>query len=77
MYCPTTQDLKVFKVQRARFCNLFDLPHDTTFTKEWLMSIVNAEPASSIEYNNKSFQTTFTMKYLAKQMLLMEHHVYT
>ena len=77
MHSQSSQDLKVFKVQRARFCNLFNLPHDTTFTKEWLMSIVNGEPASFIDYNNKPYPITFTMKFLAKQMLLMEHHIYT
>jgi len=76
MQTPTDHETKVFKVQRTRFCNLFNVPEDTQFTKEWLISVVNSDPASLIEYNNKQYQITFTMKYLAKQMLFMEFHTF-
>ena len=77
MYCPTAQDLKVFKVQRTRFCNIFNVSNDTPFTKDWLLSIVKANVDDPIDYEGCNYPATFPMKFLAKQILLMEFHTYT
>ena len=77
MYCPTAQDLKVFKVQKTRFCNIFNVSPDTSFTKDWLLSIVNANVNDVIDYEGTTYPITFPMKFLAKQILLMEYHTYT
>lgn len=73
---PTPHELKIYQVQRGRFCTMLNTSPTTEFTKDFLLSIVNGEPASIITFNNTSIPITFTMIFLARQILSFDHHVY-
>ena len=73
---PTPQEAKVFKVQKTRFCNLWNLPNDHSFDKDFLLDIIKRELTDTIKYNDIDVPVTFSMIYLAKEILRYEHNHY-
>lgn len=68
---------RINHVKRVRFGNLWGLGPDHVYTKEFLMQIVNSELMDSINYNDRDVPLTFSMKYLAKELLKVDYHTFT
>ena len=68
---------RINHAKRVRFGNFWDLGPDHVYTKEFLMQIVNSELIDSINYNDKVVPVTFSMKYLAKELLKVDYHTFT
>ena len=68
---------RINHVKRVRFGNLWGLGPDHEYTKEFLMQIVNSELMDSINYNDRDVPLTFSMRYLAKELLKVDYHTFT
>ena len=68
---------RINHVKRVRFGNLWGLGPDHEYTKEFLMQIVNSELMDSINYNDRGVPLTFSMRYLAKELLKVDYHTFT
>jgi len=68
---------RINHVKRVHFGNFWGLGPDHVYTKEFLMQIVNSELIDSINYNDKVVPVTFSMKYLAKELLKVDYHTFT
>ena len=68
---------RINHVKRVRFGNLWGLGPDHEYTKEFLMQIVNSELMDSINYNDRDVPVTFSMRYLAKELLKIDYHTFT
>ena len=68
---------RINHVKRIRFGNLWGLGPDHEYTKEFLMHIVNSELMDSINYNDRDVPLTFSMRYLAKELLKIDYHTFT
>jgi len=68
---------KVLKVQRTRFGNIWGLDSTHTYPKDILLEIISKELTETTTYNETEVQVTFSMKFLAKELLKADYKYYT
>ena len=68
---------RINHVKRVRFGNLWSLGPEHQYTKEFLLQIISSELLSTITYNDKVVPLTFSMRYLAKELLKIDYHTFT
>ena len=67
---------RINHVKRVRFGNLWGLGPDHVYAKEFLLQIIGSELLSTITYNDKVVPITFSMRYLAKELLKVDYHTF-
>ena len=65
---------RINHVKRVRFGNLWGLGPEHQYTKEFLLQIISSELLSTLTYNDKVVPVTFSMRYLAKELLKVDYH---
>jgi hypothetical protein len=67
---------RINHAKRVRFGNLWGLGPEHQYTKEFLLQIIGSELIDNITYNDKVVPVTFSMKYLAKELLKVDYHTF-
>ena len=68
---------RINHAKRVRFGNFWGLGPEHQYTKEFLLQIINAKLIDNITYNNKVVPVTFSVKYLARELLKVDYHTFT
>jgi len=68
---------RINHAKRVRFGNFWGLGPEHQYTKEFLLQIISSELLSTITYNDKVVPVTFSMRYLAKELLKVDYHTFT
>ena len=68
---------RINHAKRVRFGNFWGLGPEHQYTKEFLLQIISSELLSTITYNDKVVPITFSMRYLAKELLKVDYHTFT
>jgi len=64
-------------IKRVYFGNLWGLGPEHQYTKEFLLQIIDSELMSTLTYNDRVVPITFSIKYLAKELLKFDYHTFT